>query len=146
MCRYNTYMHWTFDRAERANFPFLWQFRADLERSAGCQQSIFFLQINEQNIVFPHSIEQIIFFANFVNKLSFYEKTTPPTLVLNGQHLAFQAWIYHWQVIFIHYKPRITNCCRNSRLVVFKWRKLKVGGKWKKDSIIFKTAPRKLSL
>ena len=42
-------------------FAFLWQFQTDLERSAGCQQSIFFLHINEQ-IFFPHSIEQTIFF------------------------------------------------------------------------------------
>ena len=52
-------------------FVFLWQFLADLERSAGCQQSIFFLQINEQIIFFPHSIEQTNLFANFVNKLFF---------------------------------------------------------------------------
>ena len=34
--------------ASEGIFAFLWQFPADLQRSAGCQQSIFFLQISEQ--------------------------------------------------------------------------------------------------
>ena len=42
-------------------FTFLWQFPADLERSAGCQQPIFFLNITEQIIFFTHTIEQTIF-------------------------------------------------------------------------------------
>ena len=53
-------------------FAFLCQFPTDLERSAGCQQSMFFLHINEY-IIFSPQIpqfgEQIIFFT---------KKTSPP--------------------------------------------------------------------
>ena len=38
----------------------------------------FFLTHKRTNYFFPHFIEQTIFFANFPNKLFFYEKTIPP--------------------------------------------------------------------
>ena len=61
-------------------FAILWQFPTDLERSAGCQQSIFFLHINEQIIFSRHSIEQTIFFCQFREQIIFSLKnhTLPP--------------------------------------------------------------------
>ena len=49
VCRYNTYIrNRRLAELSKGIFAFLQQFPADLERSAGCQQSIFFLHINEQ--------------------------------------------------------------------------------------------------
>ena len=67
----NTYTQLT--EQSEGIFAFLWQFPADLERSAGCQQSIFFLHINEQIIFPPHSMEQTIFFCQFCE-----QNHTPP--------------------------------------------------------------------
>ena len=52
-------------------FAFLCQFPTDLERSAGCQQSIFFLHINEQ-IIFSPQIPQ------FGEQIIFLRKNYPP--------------------------------------------------------------------
>ena len=59
-------------------FVFLWQFPADLERPAGCQQSIFFLYINEQMIFSPHFIEQTIFLCQLCEQIIFLRKKTYP--------------------------------------------------------------------
>ena len=62
------------DERSEGFFVFIWQFSADLKRSTGCQQSIFFSHINEQTFFPSHFIEQTIFRVKFVNKLFFNEK------------------------------------------------------------------------
>ena len=61
------------DERSEGFFVFIWQFSADLKRSTGCQQSIFFSHINEQTFFPSHFIEQTIFRVKFVNKLFFNE-------------------------------------------------------------------------
>ena len=68
-------------QAERGS---LWQFPADLDRSAGCQQSIF--PTHDISNFFFSTLNRANYF--FLQQIVFYEKTIPPPpLVLNGRSL-----------------------------------------------------------